>query len=190
MSCAGPLYERLWRPLLTAGLNTDPPEGSAALAVELLRGTLAAGGRVCHPLIAVRGLSQSFVDPALAFLAARGATIRFGERVLEVGFMGSRAVALEFESGALTLGDHAAAVIAVPPWIARELLPGVETPDAFHAIVNAHFHQGEARDLRRYAGAKRQASSCADAVGQYRACRRLDPDWPSRHDRRRGAFGL
>jgi hypothetical protein len=140
MKCAGPLYERLWRPLLTAGLNTDPPEASAALAAALMRETLAAGGRACHPLIAGRGLSQSFVDPALAFLAARGSTIRFGERVLEIGFKGSRAVALDFESGALTLGDDAAAVIAVPPWIARELLPDLETPDAFHAIVNAHFH--------------------------------------------------
>src|SRR5271166_2892545 len=140
MNCAGPLYERLWRPLLLAGLNTDPKDGSAALAAGLLRETLAAGGRACHPLIAGHGLSHSFVDPALAFLAARGATIRFGERVLEVRFIGSRAVALDFESGALTLGDDAAAVIAVPPWIARELLPDLETPDTFRAIVNAHFH--------------------------------------------------
>ena len=73
MSCAGPLYERLWRPLLLAGLNTDPTEGSAALAVGLLRKTLGAGGRACHPLIAGRGLSRSFIDPALAFLVARGA---------------------------------------------------------------------------------------------------------------------
>jgi hypothetical protein len=27
----------------------------------------------------------------------------------------------------------------VPPWAARELLPGLETPDTFRAIVNAHF---------------------------------------------------
>ncbi len=93
---------------------------------------------------------QGFVDPALAFLAARGATIRFGERVLEVGFMGSRAVALDFESGALTLGDDAAAVIAVPPWIARELLPGLETPDTFRAIVNAHFHVPPRLASRRF----------------------------------------
>ena len=139
MKCAGPLYERLWRPLLLAGLNTEPKEGSAALAAGLLRETLGAGGRACHPLIAGRGLSRSFIDPALAFLVARGATIRFGERVLEIRFRGERAVALDFESGALTLGDDAAAVIAVPPWAARELLPGLETPDAFRAIVNAHF---------------------------------------------------
>ena len=139
MKCAGPLYERLWRPLLLAGLNTEPKEGSAALAAELLRETLGAGGRACHPLIAGRGLSRSFIDPALAFLVARGAAIRFGERALEIRFRGERAVALDFESGALTLGDDAAAVIAVPPWAARELLPGLETPDEFRAIVNAHF---------------------------------------------------
>ena len=75
-----------WRPLLLAGLNTDPREGSAALAAALLRETLAAGGRACHPLIAGRGLSRSFVDPALAFLAARGAAIRFGERLREDSF--------------------------------------------------------------------------------------------------------
>ena len=100
MKCAGPLYERLWRPLLLAGLNTEPKEGSAALAAELLRETLGAGGRACHPLIAGRGLSRSFIDPALAFLVARGAAIRFGERVREIRFRGERAVALDFESGA------------------------------------------------------------------------------------------
>ena len=139
MSCAGPLYERLWRPLLLAGLNTDPPEGSAALAAGLMRETLGAGGRACHPLIAGGGLSRTFIDPALAFLVARKGTIRFGDRLREIRFAGRRAVALEFESRSVTLGDDAAVVIAVPPLTARELLPDLETPDEFRAIVNAHF---------------------------------------------------
>ena len=46
------------------------------------------------------GFRGSFVDPALAFLAARGAAIRFGERLREIRFDGGRAVALDFESGA------------------------------------------------------------------------------------------
>ncbi|MGH6799657.1 MAG: hydroxysqualene dehydroxylase HpnE [Roseiarcus sp.] len=139
MSCVGPLYERLWRPLLLAGLNTDPQEGSAALAAGLLRETLGAGGRACHPLIAARGLSPSFVDPALALLAARNATIRFGDRLRDIRFAGQRAVALQFDGGPEALGDDGAAVLAVPPWAARELLPDLEAPDAFSAIVNAHF---------------------------------------------------
>jgi squalene-associated FAD-dependent desaturase len=139
MSCAGPLYERLWRPLLLAGLNTEPPEGSAALAAAMLRETLGAGGRACRPLIARQGLSRTFVDPALAFLEARNAAIRFGDRLRGVRFEGERAVDLDFESGRQGLGRSDAVVIAVPPWIAPDLLPGVEAPDEFRAIVNAHF---------------------------------------------------
>ena len=139
MKCAGPLYERLWRPLLLAGLNTDPPEGSAALASGLMRETLGAGGRACHPLIAARGLSRTFVDPALAYLAARNGRIRFGDRLREIRFAGSRAVALEFENRSVKLAGDAAVVVAVPPLAARELVPGLETPDEFRAIVNAHY---------------------------------------------------
>jgi hydroxysqualene dehydroxylase len=139
MTCAGPLYERLWRPLLVAGLNTDPAEGSAALAAALMRETLGAGGRACHPLIAARGLSRTFIDPALAFLVARNGAIRLGDRLREIRFARGRAVALEFETRSVRLLDDAAAVIAVPPPAARELLPDLETPDEFRAIVNAHF---------------------------------------------------
>jgi hydroxysqualene dehydroxylase len=139
MKCAGPLYERLWRPLLLAGLNTDPQEGSAALAAALMRETLGAGGRACHPLIAGRGLSRTFVDPALAYLAKRNGAIRYSDRLREIRFAGGRAVALEFETRSVRLDDDAAAVIAVPPLAARELIPGLEAPDEFRAIVNAHF---------------------------------------------------
>jgi hydroxysqualene dehydroxylase len=139
MKCAGPLYERLWRPLLLAGLNTDPQEGSAALAAALLRETVSAGGRACHPLVAGRGLSRTFVDPALAYLAKRNGAIRYSDRLREIRFAGGRAVALEFETRSVRLDDDAAAVIAVPPLAARELIPGLETPDEFRAIVNAHF---------------------------------------------------
>ena len=139
MSCAGPLYERLWRPLLLAGLNTDPREGSAALAAALMRETLGAGGRACHPLVAGRGLSRTFIDPALAFLIARDGAIRLGDRLREICFASGRAVALEFENRSVRLAEDAAVVIAVPPLAARELLPGLETPDEFRAIVNAHF---------------------------------------------------
>jgi hypothetical protein len=30
-------------------------------------------------------------------------------------------------------------VLAVPPWVAADLLPGLRTPDAFEAIMNIHF---------------------------------------------------
>ena len=81
MSCSGPLYERLWRPLLLAALNTDPADASAALAAAVVKETLALGGRACRPLVAVNGLSRAFVDPALKSLEAHGASIRFGRRL-------------------------------------------------------------------------------------------------------------
>ncbi len=67
MTCNGPLYERLWHPVLLAALNTDPSESDAGLAATILRETLGAGGRACRPLVAVDGLSAAFVDPAVTF---------------------------------------------------------------------------------------------------------------------------
>ncbi len=139
MTCAGPLYERLWRPLLLAGLNTEPKEGSAALAASLMRETFGVGGHACHPLVAANGLSQSFIDPALAFLAARGGETRLGERLEAVRFDGRRAVALDFGGAPEALGDEDAVVIATPPSVAQGLIPGLVAPDEFRAIVNAHF---------------------------------------------------
>ncbi len=51
MRCEGPLYERLWRPLLTSALNTDPPESSAALTAALLRETSRGGGQGVPPAL-------------------------------------------------------------------------------------------------------------------------------------------
>jgi hydroxysqualene dehydroxylase len=139
MSCEGPLYERLWRPLLTSALNTDPPESSAALTAALLRETLATGGKACHPLFAAHGLAASFIDPALAFLAARGSPVRFGDRLRAIRFEGKRAVALDFDRSLQELGADDSVILSTPPWIAKDLLPGVTTPDEFRGILNVHF---------------------------------------------------
>ena len=153
MRCEGPLYERLWRPLLTSALNTDPPESSAALTAALLRETFAAGGKACHPLFAAHGLASSFIDPALAFLAARGSPVRFGDRLKAVRFEGKRAVALDFDRTQQELGADDSVILGVPPWIAKDLLPGMTTPDEFRAILNVHFQiappRGPAGDPRR-----------------------------------------
>ena len=151
-------------------------------------------------------------------------------------------------------------ILGVPPWIAKDLLPDLTTPDEFRGILNVHFQiapprgqpailgvvnaeiewlfafpdrlsvtisnadrlidrprdelaaeiwreaaaltglaagsaaladrQGEARDLRSDAGAERQTAGFAHPMGECRPRRRLDPDRPAGHDRRRGAFGL
>lgn len=139
MRCEGPLYDRLWGPILLAALNTRPAEGSTALAAALMRETLLAGGEACRPLVAARGLSAAFVDPALATLARQGAEIRFGRRLRAVERGAGRAQALAFQDGAEPLGPEDQAVLAVPPWIIAELLPEIPVPDRHQAIVNAHF---------------------------------------------------
>ncbi len=139
MDCSGTLYERLWRPLLLAGLNTDPPDGSAKLAGVMLRETLGAGGKACHPLIAIQGLSSCYVEPALAYLSARNAPVRLGERLRGIEFDEERAVALDLGANRTALAEDDAVVLAVPPGAAQELLPDLIAPDEFRAIVNAHF---------------------------------------------------
>ncbi len=134
----GPLYSRLWQPLFLAALNTDPHEGSARLAGAVMRNTLAKGGAACRPLVA-EGLSAAFIEPALAYIEARGGTIVFGRRVRELTFASGRVTALNFGDGEILIGEDGTAILAVPPWVAETLVPGLAVPDAFRAILNAHY---------------------------------------------------
>jgi squalene-associated FAD-dependent desaturase len=139
MRCKGALYQRLWRPLLLAALNTDPPEASARLAAAVLRETLATGGRACRPLVARDGLTGAFIDPALRFVQANGGAIRYGARLRALGLERQRVESLDFGDRAERLAPDDGIVLAVPPWIAGDLVPDLETPTEFRAIVNAHF---------------------------------------------------
>jgi squalene-associated FAD-dependent desaturase len=139
IACKGTLYDRLVGPLLLAALNTAPPEGSAALAGAVLRATVAAGGRACRPLIARDGLGPTFIAPALAWLASRGVTIGFGRRLRTLDIAGEKITALDFGDDKLALGADDGVILAVPPVVATALLPGLDAPDEFRAIVNAHF---------------------------------------------------
>jgi len=139
ISCKGALWERLMRPLLLAALNTEPASASAALAGAVLRETLAKGGRACRPRIAHPTLAAAFVDPALAHLSSHGALVHLGQRLRRIVFGDDQAVALEFPESTVPLKPDDTVVLAVPPWVARELVPKLTVPDEFHAIVNAHF---------------------------------------------------
>ncbi|MEA2990867.1 MAG: hydroxysqualene dehydroxylase [Alphaproteobacteria bacterium] len=136
---SGPLYERLVRPLLLAALNIDPAGGSAALAGAVIRETLAAGGRACRPLIARDGLGATLIEPALALLAGRKAPVRLGHQLHRMDLADGRVATLDFGSDSTALAPDDAVILAVPPYAAATLVPGLETPTEFRAIVNAHF---------------------------------------------------
>jgi squalene-associated FAD-dependent desaturase len=139
VTCAGPLYERLARPLWVAALNTDPKEGSAALAGAIVRETLAKGGRACRPLVARDGLGPVFIEPALRFLAERNINVRFGHRLRALEFAQSQLAALDFGEDKIALAVDDRVILAVPPVVAADLVPQLTTPSDFRAIVNAHF---------------------------------------------------
>jgi squalene-associated FAD-dependent desaturase len=117
---AGPLARNLLEPLAIAALNTMPDTASAAPLAAVIAETIERGGAHSIPRWPKAGLSESFVDPALAYLAAKGADIRLGSRVTAID-------------------TTQRTVLAVPPWIAAELVPGLTVPDAFEAIANLHF---------------------------------------------------
>lgn len=139
MDCSGPLYDRLWQPVLLAALNTEVPASSARLAATLLRETLGAGGAACRPIIATGGLSAAFVDPALERLAQMGATIRFGARLRALTCDERRVSALDFGGEAVALAEEDSVVLALPAALAADFVPGLTTPTTFRAIANAHF---------------------------------------------------
>jgi hydroxysqualene dehydroxylase len=139
MRCDGAVYQRLWHPVLLAALNTDPAEASARLAGAVVRETLAAGGRACRPLIARDGLTGAFIEPALRFVEANGGAIRYGARLRALELAGQHVATLDFGEQIEQLGPDDAVVLAVPPWIAAGLVPDLQTPSEFRAIVNAHF---------------------------------------------------
>lgn len=121
----GVLYRRLLEPLAIAALNTPPDQASARLLGAVVTETLAAGGAACIPAFPREGLSESFIDPALGWLGAHGAAVRLGSRVATLDELGA--------------GADEAIVLAVPAPVAVGLLPGLDAPDRFEAILNVHF---------------------------------------------------
>ena len=139
MRCEGPLWDRLTEPFLLAALNTDAREGSAALAGAVIRQSLARGGNAYRPRIATPTLAAALVDPALEFLAARGAKVRLQAPVRALTFADGRVTSLLVGESETALAPDDQVILAAPPWIAETLVPGLVAPNAFNAIVNGHF---------------------------------------------------
>jgi squalene-associated FAD-dependent desaturase len=139
MACKGPLWDRLMQPFLLAALNTEPEAGDATLAAGVIAETLAKGGRAYRPRIAEPTLSAAFIEPALATLAAQGASVRLSRRLRALTLDDDRVAALAFSDGVVALEPQDQVILATPPWIAADLIPGLSVPTEFRAIVNGHF---------------------------------------------------
>ena len=133
------LFRRLWEPLAVAALNTSVERASARLFWHILVETLGRGGAACRPLAPCLGLSETFVDPALATLRAQACEIRLGARLRALDFAADRVSGLAFEADTVALGDDDRIILAVPPMVAARLVPGLIVPEAHSPIVNAHY---------------------------------------------------
>ncbi len=135
----GRLYWRLLEPLAVAALNTPPQEALARLLGVVMRETLLLGADACVPILPKAGLSAALIDPAVALLQARGAELRFNSRVAGLSIEAGRVSALRGSAEPIKIDRDDRVVLAVPPWIASGLLPGLVAPNAFQAILNIHF---------------------------------------------------
>ncbi len=135
----GRAWTHLWEPVFVSALNTKLDEASAKLAAAVMRESLGAGGAASRPRVARDGLGPAFIDPALATLAKDGAEVRFGARVRGVRFAESALIGFASGNDVIDLAKGDRVVLAVPPWVATELVPDLTAPDEHRAILNAHF---------------------------------------------------
>jgi len=140
----GQAFRRFWDPLAVAVLNTPSATAAAAPLWPVLRETFGRGEAACRPRIARTGLSDSFVDPALRYLAQHGADVRFGHLLRGIDRERGRVTALDFADGHLSVAEGDCIVLAIPHHRAGPLLPELTVPPGSHAIVNAHFRLSSA----------------------------------------------
>jgi len=139
----GAFWRRVVEPMMLAVLNCPAEQGSAWLAGRFLAESFVRGGRACRTLVAMPTLDAVFVDPALAALRAKACEPQFSRRLRGITCADGRVTALDFGEGPVDVGDTAV-ILAVPPWVAKELVagelvPGLSVPTRFCAILNAHF---------------------------------------------------
>ncbi|WPB84631.1 hydroxysqualene dehydroxylase [Sediminicoccus rosea] len=124
-------------PLVIAALNTPSAEASTRRLGQVLRKLGAPGA--ARLFVASRGLGPDLVEPALAVLATAGAEYSPGSRLRAIQVREGRATSLTFQDQDVMLGAADRVVLALPPWEATRMLPGLPAPDAFAPIVNLHF---------------------------------------------------
>jgi len=146
------LFRRLWEPLVVAALNTGADTASAKLFWRILHETLGRGAAACRPMIPREGLSETFVDPALAWLRTRGTVIRFGSRLRASRFDADRVATLVFDNHSVELAPADRLILAVPPLVASRLIPSIRVPDLHSPIVNAHFRCSSGAEAAPFIG--------------------------------------
>lgn len=136
---AAPLGRRLWGPLATAVLNTPPEAAAARLLRPVLRPLILRGERAWRPSLLTVGLSDAFVDPAVARLRALGVDLRFRRRLAALARDATTVTALRFADGERIDTRNAAVLLALPAAAIAALAPDLSPPRRTAAVINGHF---------------------------------------------------
>ncbi|MBT6096164.1 MAG: NAD(P)-binding protein [Rhodospirillaceae bacterium] len=151
LATEGALWRRFWHPIAVSILNTDPAKASAQLLWAVIAETFGKGEAACRPLIAKQGLSESLIDPAVRYVQNHDGEVRLNDRVRGLSMETGKVVGLT-ASEEIRLKSDDKVVMALPPTGARGLLPDIDGPDAFQAIVNGHFMVEQALDDHTFMG--------------------------------------
>jgi squalene-associated FAD-dependent desaturase len=141
------LFSRFWEPLTLAVLNTTPQIGQAKLLWSVIRETFALGGAASQPLAAKKGLGPAFIDPAVDFLATRGAEVRLNARLRAAWFDGDRIAKLNFVEDDIDIGADDAVIFALPPSRLKQIIPEFDPPEDNASILNVHYRLPQAAPL-------------------------------------------
>lgn len=133
------MYERFWEPFALGVMNTETADASAHLIGRVLRETLLKGGAASRPYFAEAGLGTALVEPAVAFLKNKGASVTFSRRLRALEMSGDRVSRLNFADQSIEIAEDEAVVLAVPSWEAGAFVPGLVVPTETRPIVNGHF---------------------------------------------------
>ncbi len=131
MECSGPLYERLWHPVLLAALNTSPATAMSASPRASCGRRWARAARPASRWWPRRASptpswtrrsrpGQARARRCASAAACAGSTSRTGV-----------VTALQFSDGPEAIGPGDSVVLALPPWVTADLLPEVPTPLEF-----------------------------------------------------------
>jgi squalene-associated FAD-dependent desaturase len=97
----GRIGRYVWRPLCVSALNTPPERASANVFLAVLRDTLGGAPGASDLVLPRVDLSRLFPEPAADWLRARGAELRFGAAVRELG-----ALRAACDSVVVAVGPH------------------------------------------------------------------------------------
>lgn len=127
----GELRRHLWEPLCLAALNIPAERASAQVFANVLRDSLGSSQRQDTDLLLPRvDLGRLLPEPASAWLAAHGATLRLGVRVADIA-AGTDRVAIA--------GEHfSAAIIACAPQHAAQLWPEMSMRYDYEPIATVY----------------------------------------------------